>query len=149
MNICNTIMTSQIHVHIPRMNRMSLVWMPLTPFYFIFTYGNILYVRPHYQEQPGRKTLATRTMFNTEWIIDYNYYCLCNIYLKIWRQPFELCEYNLGDSQHLMCSLNKCTFNFFPSNLLEAIIYGISDDFVNHGFGTVAVGHNGEVCQQR
>jgi len=50
MNICNTIMTSQMHVHIPRMNRMSLVWIPLTPFYFIFTYGNIFYVRPHYQE---------------------------------------------------------------------------------------------------
>jgi len=50
---------------------------------------------------------------------------------------------------NLYSALNKCTINFFPTNLLEAVMYGMSDDFVNHGFGTVAVGHNGEVCQQR
>ena len=53
------------------------------------------------------------------------------------------------DSQPLKCSINKCTNNFFPTDLLEGIMYGISDDFANHGFGTVAIGHNGEVCLQR
>jgi len=38
---------------------------------------------------------------------------------------------------------------FFPINFLEAVMYGISDDCMNPCFGTVAVGHNGEVCQQR
>jgi hypothetical protein len=28
-------------------------------------------------------------------------------------------------------------------------MYGVSDDFANHGFGTAAVGHTGEVCQQK